>query len=374
MEIKNLKVSNEDDDIMRGGKKINGNQTDHNLITFDMKTEGIKRDTGRKQIQITNKEFNRWRMNEIMSEFIDNPKENPVESYNRWLKMYQQGEQERKKTIWVKEAKKFKTTRNICAYKRNIKRQDEKIRNSRNEEQASKEKSERKKLKKELKDEINNQIVIEMEKEAKRVEIEGVKSNKFWKTTKKIKQANTKEPDIPYVIDTDNNDEVIHDKERGIKVQENFWTNLYQCWKMVKRYEDFYQHVKNNNSEERKNYRCTRRSPFSNIVIKKIIKKLKNNKAVGTDKISAEGLKMLDDENLTNLVQVLNRLYNNKMVPESWNDGRVTTIYKNKGKRGAPKNMRGITVTSVMAKLVEKLVYENFSLDMEISELQGGGK
>ena len=83
---------------------------------------------------------------------------------------------------------------------------------------------------------------------------------------------------------------------------------------------------------------------------------------------------MLDDENLTNLVQVLNRLYNNKMVPESWNDGRVTTIYKNKGKRGAPKNMRGITVTSVMAKLVEKLVYENFSQDMEISELQGGGK
>ena len=62
------------------------------------------------------------------------------------------------------------------------------------------------------------------------------------------------------------------------------------------------------------------------------------------------------------------------MVPKTWKEGTLTTIYKNKGIKGFPGNDRGITVSSSMVKLMEKLIQTRMVRNVHITECQGGGK
>ena len=83
-------------------------------------------------------------------------------------------------------------------------------------------------------------------------------------------------------------------------------------------------------------------------------------------------MKGLNRQNRINLVHIINRLFNNLKVPESWKEGTLTTMYKGKGKKGDPKNDRGITVSSNVSKTVEKLMKDQMISDIDMSECQGG--
>merc|ERR1712002_366688 len=72
-------------------------------------------------------------------------------------------------------------------------------------------------------------------------------------------------------------------------------------------------------------------------------------------------------QNRINLVHIINRLFNNLKVPESWKEGTLTTMYKGKWKKGDPKNDRGITVSSNMTKTAEKMM-------RDMTACQGGGR
>ena len=50
---------------------------------------------------------------------------------------------------------------------------------------------------------------------------------------------------------------------------------------------------------------------------------------------------MLDDEVLEIFLHIINRMYEENVVPEDWNIGIVTTIYKKKVKEGTPKIIEG---------------------------------
>ena len=45
-------------------------------------------------------------------------------------------------------------------------------------------------------------------------------------------------------------------------------------------------------------------------------------------------------------------------VPQAWKDGVVTAIFKNKGKRSSAANYRAITLTSIVCKILEKIIVE----------------
>ena len=78
----------------------------------------------------------------------------------------------------------------------------------------------------------------------------------------------------------------------------------------------------------------------------------------------------------TVLLQLLNKIKNNKDTPESWNNILISTIYKRKGSRKLLNNQRGIFITPVISKIFEKLIKNRISQAVENykSLFQAGGR
>ena len=81
------------------------------------------------------------------------------------------------------------------------------------------------------------------------------------------------------------------------------------------------------------------------------IKLLKNNKACNTDMIINEFLKHSCDKLVTTYVKLFNIVFDTGILPDSWSEGIIVPIYKNKGDPKSPDNYRGITVLSCFSKL-----------------------
>ena len=50
-----------------------------------------------------------------------------------------------------------------------------------------------------------------------------------------------------------------------------------------------------------------------------------------------------------------NKIYKTEEIPQEWKHGRIIRIYKGKGKKGQSCNERGITLSSNLGKLVERI-------------------
>jgi hypothetical protein len=90
------------------------------------------------------------------------------------------------------------------------------------------------------------------------------------------------------------------------------------------------------------------------------IKKLKNGKSAGPDRILSEMIKVTSDV----LVRYLTRLFNTILLqgtyPNSWANGFITPIFK-KGDPSNTDNYRGITVGSSLGKLFSLVLHERLS-------------
>ena len=58
---------------------------------------------------------------------------------------------------------------------------------------------------------------------------------------------------------------------------------------------------------------------------------------------------------LLSLLFMSNEIKRLKTIPEEWNTVVIQTMYKNKGSKKKLKNYRGIFLTSILSKLLEKL-------------------
>ena len=81
------------------------------------------------------------------------------------------------------------------------------------------------------------------------------------------------------------------------------------------------------------------------------VKSLKNNKAPGTDDIINEQIKSTITIMLPTYVKLFNIVFNTGIIPESWTDGIIKPIYKNKGNPKHPENYRPISLLSCLGKL-----------------------
>ena len=59
---------------------------------------------------------------------------------------------------------------------------------------------------------------------------------------------------------------------------------------------------------------------------------------------------------LLSLLFILNEIKRLKTIPEQWNTVIIQTMYKNKGSKKKLENYRGIFLTSILSKLLEKLI------------------
>ena len=91
--------------------------------------------------------------------------------------------------------------------------------------------------------------------------------------------------------------------------------------------------------------------PFSEADILQDIRSLKNNTSCGTDLILNEVLKCASGKLLNVFCKLFNIVFETEIVPNSWTEGIICPIYKNKGVVNDPDNYRGITILSCLGKL-----------------------
>ena len=96
--------------------------------------------------------------------------------------------------------------------------------------------------------------------------------------------------------------------------------------------------------------------PIAEKEIQEAIKNLKNNKSHGIDKILSEHLKTTINVMSPIYVKLFNIIYDTGIVPDSWTQGSIFPIYKNKGSENLPENYRPITLLSCFGKLFTSIL------------------
>ena len=90
-----------------------------------------------------------------------------------------------------------------------------------------------------------------------------------------------------------------------------------------------------------------------------LINKLDKTKATGLDKIPCKILKLAANVVVPSLTLIFNQSIISGVFPREWQSARVTPIIK-KGIKTDPENYRPISVLPVVAKIFEKLVFNQF--------------
>ena len=106
------------------------------------------------------------------------------------------------------------------------------------------------------------------------------------------------------------------------------------------------------------------------------IKNLKAGKSPGEDKILNEYIKSTKDIFLPLYEKLFNKVFDCGYLPDSWLEGTIKPIYKNKGNSMQPQNYRPITILSCVGKLFTPILNNTLTRflnnDNILSENQAG--
>ena len=102
-------------------------------------------------------------------------------------------------------------------------------------------------------------------------------------------------------------------------------------------------------------------SPISEDEVKKAVKRLKNGKAGGEDKILNEMIKAFSESHMSVLTKIFNIVLLSGHMPHEWVIGIIKPIYKNKGDINDPDNYRGITLLSCFGFFFTSILKLKFS-------------
>lgn len=103
------------------------------------------------------------------------------------------------------------------------------------------------------------------------------------------------------------------------------------------------------------------------------LKRLKNGKAAGHDKITGEMLKKMGEWGIAMLLKLINEIAKQETIPKDWTIGMILPIYK-KGDKHDCNNYRGITLLSVVSKVYEQIIENKLRKKIEptLTETQSG--
>ena len=95
-----------------------------------------------------------------------------------------------------------------------------------------------------------------------------------------------------------------------------------------------------------------------------LLNKLDKSKATGLDKISARFVRECADLICVPICDIFNQSISQGIFPDDWKYARVTPLYK-QGDRGDVNNYRPISVIPIVAKVFERIVYEQLYAYLE---------
>ena len=96
-------------------------------------------------------------------------------------------------------------------------------------------------------------------------------------------------------------------------------------------------------------------------LIMKYIRKLKDNKAAGTDELGSSFKRLAGS-----LALPLKTMETGE-VPEQWKEANVTAIFMKKGSQCEPGNYRPVSLTSQIGKIFERLIRDKIVKFLEES-------
>ena len=107
--------------------------------------------------------------------------------------------------------------------------------------------------------------------------------------------------------------------------------------------------------------------------VKAAIKSMKNGKAPGADGVTAEMLKIDEDETPKLLTEIFEEIWQEEELPQSWKLGLIVKLPK-KGDLTNCNNWRGITLLSLTSKIFSKIIQNRLSktMDGQIRNEQAG--
>ncbi|KAK3548851.1 hypothetical protein QTP70_021031, partial [Hemibagrus guttatus] len=100
--------------------------------------------------------------------------------------------------------------------------------------------------------------------------------------------------------------------------------------------------------------------------VRKALKRMKSEKAVGPDDIPVEVWKCLGEAAVEFLTSLFNRVLESERMPEEWRRSVLVPIFKNKGDVQSCSNYRGIKLMSHTMKLWERAVEARLRKVVEI--------
>ena len=90
--------------------------------------------------------------------------------------------------------------------------------------------------------------------------------------------------------------------------------------------------------------------------LEECIRTLRNRISPGADGLPAELFKYGGESVLREIHKVISIVWDTESVPKDWKDSLIISIYKNKGDRAECGNSRGISLLSVVGKLMAKIL------------------
>ena len=91
------------------------------------------------------------------------------------------------------------------------------------------------------------------------------------------------------------------------------------------------------------------------------MKKFKNNKACGDDLVINEYIKSITEKFIELYEKLLNLIFQSGVIPDSWLNGNMKPIYKNKGCKTDPQNIKPIKVLSCLGKVFTSILSERLT-------------
>lgn len=106
------------------------------------------------------------------------------------------------------------------------------------------------------------------------------------------------------------------------------------------------------------------------------LRNINPSKPPGPDDISPQILKNIIPSIIRPLTKLFNLSLSNKQLPHVWKVSNITPVYKNKGNPEEPGNYRPIALTSILCKIMEKIIFKylyNYMLEhILLSKNQSG--
>eukprot|EP00745_Piridium_sociabile_P014995 TRINITY_DN220_c0_g1_i2.p1 TRINITY_DN220_c0_g1~~TRINITY_DN220_c0_g1_i2.p1 ORF type:complete len:782 (+),score=58.82 TRINITY_DN220_c0_g1_i2:69-2414(+) len=110
--------------------------------------------------------------------------------------------------------------------------------------------------------------------------------------------------------------------------------------------------------------------PISREEVMLAIKKLKNGKAAGPDRLIGEFFKHSCDSTLTFLVKLFNYLFDNGIYPENWTESIILPLFK-KGDANDTNNYRGVSLCNISSKLYSSIINNRLQEWVNMNNITG---